>query len=189
MAVTIIWLPGVFLCKNIISLLGKLVVLVPASWIHKTLQNLSCSYWYFLFPKLFFSPILSRDLITQKAAIWRINNQLRASDAPTWQRGGYQCFLILRPLGEHPDQLQPPFPFALGSSRACGLVNRFIDMVNYNFLLLYASFPTMRAVMPGKMTIIAAGESCFLLSHPSKKCKKLSLLSSQKGLAGQKRTQ
>lgn len=90
--ITLIWLPGVFICKNIMSLLGKLVVLVPASWIHKTLQNLSCSYCYFSFPKLFFSPNLSRDLITQEEAIWRINNQVRTSGAFTWQYGGWQCF-------------------------------------------------------------------------------------------------
>lgn len=101
----------------------------------------------------------------QAEVVRRINNQVRASGAFTWQYGGCQCFLILRPLGEHPDQLQPPFPFALVSSRAC----RFIDTANYNFLLLYASFPTMRAVMPGKMTTTAIGECWFLLSHPRKK--------------------
>lgn len=84
-AVVLIWLPGDFLCMNIIFLQGKLMVfIIPSPWIHKTLQNLSCSYWYFSFLKLFFSLIISRDLIKQEEAIWRINNWLAANDASVW---------------------------------------------------------------------------------------------------------
>lgn len=105
-AVALIWLPGDFLCMNKIFLQGKLrVFIIPSPWIHKTLQNLSCSYWYFSFLKLFFSLIISRDLIKQEEAIWRINNWLAANDASTRQHSGYLCLLILRPLGEHPDPL------------------------------------------------------------------------------------
>lgn len=71
------------------------MVLVPASWIHKTLQHLSCSYWYFPFSKLFFSLILSGDLIRQEAAIWSIDDRLWASDASMRQRSNSQCFVTV----------------------------------------------------------------------------------------------
>lgn len=127
------------------------MVLVPTFWIHKTLQHLSCSYWCFPFPKLFFSLIFSGDLIRQRAAIWRVNDRLWASDASMRQHSSSQCFVtVMEAFWLTPTSNS----IALGSSRArwsCQQVYWYGELQFSPAVCILPTVAVVNGAMPSKV--------------------------------------